>query len=352
SSGRSLVLKQVEGAFIARNTIHNGRWGWYNFNGGERIIFERNNLSGGDLMSTGGSISTYGTPSSQHVYFAHNTFANLFGWDREAMTTDAGGGDHVGLIAAATPTTVTYPEGREWKPDALVGKVAYVLSGRGKGQFRRIASHTNRSLTVTPAWTVVPDTTSVVGITWMRGHYLFIDNSATDSGTAIQLYGVAFNTVVAGNRSVRAGGFRSHAARYLGDYSVPLSQGVQPQMFVQYLDNAIVEGGSYHMGSNTGSVLGVQALAPGPSWEWPMAFAFIFRANHLASHARIRMGTKDDGAPLIEDVIIENNSVQDAAVGVEVGVRTDRILARGNRFERVPRPMLDERSRMEVVPDE
>ena len=243
SSGRVLVLKRVEGALIARNTLHNGRWGWYNLNGGERIVFEQNHLSGGDLMSTGGSISTYGTPSSQYIYFARNTFANLFGWDREAMTTDAGGGDHVGLISSATPTTVTFPESREWKPYSLTGKVAYVLAGKGKGQFRRIVSHTDRSLTVAPFWRVVPDSTSAVGVTSMRGHYLFIDNHVTDAGMALQLYGVAFNTVVAGNRSTRAGGFRSYARRYLGDYSLPLSQGVQPQMFVQYLDNEILGGG-------------------------------------------------------------------------------------------------------------
>ena len=79
-----------------------------------------------------------------------------------------------------------------------------------------------------------------------------------------------------------------------------------------------------------------------------MAFGFVLRGNRLASHARIRLSTKDDGAPLIEDVIIENNNVQNAAVGIEIAPRSTRVLARGNRLDHVSRPVVDEHNRMEV----
>jgi hypothetical protein len=342
SSGRVLVLRNVEGAVIARNSLHNGRWGWYDLDGGERIVFEHNEVTGGDLMATGGAISTYAVPSSRFIYLAHNTFKDLYGWDREAVTTDAGGGDYVGLIASATPTSVKYPVPQGWKRDALKGKAIYILDGKGKGQYRTIAGNSQDTLVLESPWDVVPNATSVVGVTWMRGRYLFVDNSAVDAGIAIQLYGVAFDVVIAGNRSTRAGGFRSHAARYLGNYNVPIAQGVQPQMFVQYLDNEIVEGGSYHMGANSGSVLGLQAFAPSPEWRSPMALGFIFRGNTLRSHARLRLLTPGNGLALVEDVIFESNRVHDSAVGIEIGARSARVLLHRNRFSGVGQPIADE----------
>jgi len=339
SSGRVLVLQGVKDAWIARNTLYNGRWGWYSISGGERIIFERNHVTGGDLMSTGGGVN--GGPTSQYIYFAHNTFKNLYGWDREAMTTDGGGGDYIGLLAAATLTTVAYPSPQGWKTDDLKGKVAYVLSGKGMGQYRLITANTDRILTLERSWDVVPDSTSVVGITWMHGHYLFIGNTVIDASIALQLYGVAFDSIVAENRSVRAGGFRSYAMRYLGDYNVPITHGIQPEMFVQYLNNEVSEGSSYHMGSNSGSVVGVDASAPSAGWQWPMALGFVFRGNTLGSHARLRLSTPGDGVALIEDVIFENNRVQDSTVGIEIGARSKRVLLHRNHFTHVTRPVVD-----------
>lgn len=337
-------------AWIARNALSNGRWGWYSISGGERIIFERNHVTGGDLMSTGGGVNSLGgAPASQYIYFAHNTFKNLYGWDREAMTTDGGGGDYIGLLASATFTTVAYPSPQGWKTDDLKGKVAYVLSGKGMGQYRQITANTDRTLTLERSWDVVPDSTSVMGITWMRGHYLFIGNTAIDASIALQLYGVAFDSIVAENRSVRAGGFRSYAMRYLGNYNVPITQGIQPEMFVQYLNNEISEGSSYHMGSNSGSVVGVDASAPSAGWQWPMALGFVFRGNTLGSHARLRLSTPGDGIALIEDVIFENNRVQDSTVGIEIGARSKRVLLHRNHFTHVTSPVVDYSQKAEQI---
>jgi hypothetical protein len=130
SSGRSILLPNVRGALIARNTFYNGRMGWYSIAGGERIIFERNAVIGADLMSSGGGVNSLGgMPSSQLVYFAENTFRNLHGWDREAMTTDGGGGEHIGPVAAATAATVTFDLSQGWKADVLKGRAAYVIAG-------------------------------------------------------------------------------------------------------------------------------------------------------------------------------------------------------------------------------
>jgi len=352
SSGRALVLRGVAAALIAGNILYNGRWGWYSISGSERIIFERNQVVGGDLMATGGGVNSLGgKPTSRYVYFAHNSLKNLYGWDREAITTDGGGGDYIGDIASATPSTIRYPSPRGWKPDSLQGKAAYVLDGKGKGQFRTIISNTDETLTLERAWDVLPDSSSVVGITWMRGHYLFVGNEVADAGIAVQLYGVAFNSIVAENRSVRAGGFRSYAARYLGNYNVPITQGIQPQMFIQYLDNEIIEGSSYHMGADGGSVLGLEAFAPSQDWQWPMALGFVFRGNRLYSHARLGLLTAGEGAALIEDVVIERNQLRDSPAGIEIGARSARVLLHGNTFTQVETPIVDQSRAALQAPD-
>jgi Pectate lyase superfamily protein len=340
SAGRVLVLQGVEGAVIARNLLRNGRWGWYDLDGGERIVFERNTVAGGDLMSTGGAISTYRAPSSRFVYYAHNTLRDLYGWDREAMTTDAGGGEYVGPIASATATTVTYPTPPGWSAERLPGRAAFVIGGKGRGQVRRIAGSTDRSLTVEAPWDVVPDSTSVVGITAYRGNYLFVGNTATDASVTIQLFGVAFRSVVAQNKSVRAGGFRSYAAKYPSG-GAPFPKDVQPQMLIQYLDNEIEEGSSYFRGANTGSVIQLQAVAPAEDWAHPMALGFVFRGNTLRSHARVRLTTAGRGTPLIEDVVIERNRILRSPVGIEIGERAARVWLRHNRFEEVAAPVVD-----------
>ena len=51
---RSLFLFKPRGAYVARNHFYNGRWGWYCLSGVDGLIFEDNQITGADLMSTGG----------------------------------------------------------------------------------------------------------------------------------------------------------------------------------------------------------------------------------------------------------------------------------------------------------
>ncbi|MBM4087154.1 MAG: hypothetical protein FJ272_20380, partial [Planctomycetes bacterium] len=137
-SGRSLYLSRARNARVSGNTLHNGRWGWYCLEGSDGLIFERNTLIGGDLMSTGGGIANYGTACSRNIYYAHNRLRLMHGWDREAMTTDAGGEAYFGKVssvAGAVMTLATAPKwgGRDWK-----GGGVFILDGKGAGQYRHV----------------------------------------------------------------------------------------------------------------------------------------------------------------------------------------------------------------------
>ena len=72
-----------------------------NFNGCENIVFEHNRIVGADLMSTGGRVTRCFTRGvSRNIYTAHNSYENMNGWDREAFTSDAGGGAYFGPVVS------------------------------------------------------------------------------------------------------------------------------------------------------------------------------------------------------------------------------------------------------------
>ncbi|MBV9848209.1 MAG: right-handed parallel beta-helix repeat-containing protein, partial [Armatimonadetes bacterium] len=70
-AGRCLYLSRGAGVWIHDNAFYNGRWGWYCISGSDGVTFERNTITGGDLMSTGGGLNCLdGSNVSQNVYFA------------------------------------------------------------------------------------------------------------------------------------------------------------------------------------------------------------------------------------------------------------------------------------------
>ena len=85
-SGRCLYLKGARGTWIHDNHFANGRWGWYCISGSDGLIFENNDITGADLMSTGGGLNCLdGSNYSQNVYFARNRMGLTHGWDREII---------------------------------------------------------------------------------------------------------------------------------------------------------------------------------------------------------------------------------------------------------------------------
>ncbi|NQT53758.1 hypothetical protein HQ576_17005 [bacterium] len=343
-SGRSLFLLRGRGARIHDNKLYNGRWGWYCISGADGVVFERNELTGGDLMSTGGGINClYGVAWSQNVHYARNHLARMHGWDREAMTSDAGGGAYAGPLASATATSVTLADDPEWRNRDWKGAAVFVLDGKGMGQYRRLAAWDARRIDVDEPWTIVPDATSVVSVTMLQRHYSFIGNSFEDAGVAIQLYGMAMGNIMAGNTSTRTGGFHNFGMRY---------HGIQPNWFSQWLDNVIVEGNVYQGGHNQHKLaaeahLGVFAFAPSPEWSHPMTLCTVVRRNRLLNNAHIAIGNADPPRPgyvhpVVQDVVVENNHVEHADVGIWLRRAASGVLLRGNTFRDVADEVLND----------
>ena len=324
--GRSFFLHGVEGALLARNKFSNGRWGWYSISGANGLILEDNVIHGGDLMSTGGGINClYGYTVSQNVYYARNTLSDMHGWDREAMTSDAGGGCYFGHVAGTEGNVVKLAEPitggrRDWAGAAL-----FINDGHGRGQYRQVLKAEGGLVTIESPFAVAPDETSIVTLTMLQRHYLLLENSFTDAGIGIQLYGCAVEHIMDGNEVTRAGGFHGQARSY---------HGIQPEFGIQFLRCRIKEGNCYRFGANN-------AVSSGPSHIGLHAFSGahliggVIRDCRLDADAQIEIKAANGDTPTVENVVIEDNQVSNNPIGVSVDRNVAAVTVRGNVFHDV-----------------
>ena len=343
-AGRCLYLSRASGAWIHDNLFYNGRWGWYCISGSSGVIFERNSITGGDLMSTGGGLNCLdGSMISQNVYYAENTLRNMFGWDREAMTTDAGGGAYYGQIASVKGSVVTLADAPDWGNRDWTGAGVFILDGKGQGQYRQIVRTDGSMVTVDAPFVVAPDNTSIVTVTMIQRNYLFVNNRFEDAGVAVQMYGTSIGAIAAGNVSARTGGFHNFGMNY---------DGVQPSWFIQWIGNRIEEGNVYGGGHDqTTSVgeahLGVFALPPGKTPEACVTLCCVVRDNVLENNAHLAVGGSDPPNsaltfPYVQEVVVEGNRVENADVGLIIARASAGVLARNNTFVHCLMGMVDE----------
>jgi hypothetical protein len=334
-SGTSLRLFKAANALISRNILSNGRDGNYILLGSRKVIFENNLVTSADLQATGGGITVLSktVSASENVYVGSNTFKAIYGWDREAMTTDGPGGYYFGRAEskssrelALLDTPAPYPASTGW-----TGAMMMVVNGRGTGQYARIASYTNAaqklSVTLDRALQVSLDRTSEVTVVQAQENYLVVDNAFEDTGVGAQSFGSAVGHVIAGNRSNRTSGFAA----------IGLSYGhLQPCWRVQILDNHILEGNVYRAGpdrnvfSNEASVFvraNQQATTAG---QPPLVQAVIVRGNQLDQDAHIRIEGFSAASPGIRDIVVEENSIGPSRVGLVIDQGVASWLARRN----------------------
>jgi len=316
------ILKGKTG-IIARNRLLNGGRG-HSIENTERLIFEDNLVQGCGLLAMGCDITTFWSNYCKHIYYSKNRIQQIYGADREMMTTDAGGTNaYLGKISTATGTKLTLaadPEYKDYAPKAQIhtdwtGAVINIIDGKGMGQYRFVASNAGREWQVERPWIVPPDTTSLIAISPFRGRNLFIGNSYEDGG-AFQLYGAGHDTIIANNRGTRMDGF------------VVLGLGQrQPTWGCQILDNEIVEGNGY--GGRRASFCTVSA-------DGSSVRANVFRRNILRNNSAIVVGGGTD------DTLVENCRVSRNEVGVIVKPNARGTLLRGNTFDQVAQPVKED----------
>ena len=345
SSSCILSLTEPRGTRIQRNVMGDGRWGGSGIFGGEGIIIEGNQYVGCDLMSWGAA-GGLGYGNLGHVYIGHNSFTLEHGGDREPITSDASGEVYHGPLAGGDVTSITLPKEPKDKGQQWIGSAVYVVSGRGEGQWRRIAGFDGARIKVDRPWDVVPDATSSVAVTWLLYQYLINDNDFSDTGMAIQLYGAAIEHICANNRSTRTAGYHNFGMNY---------NGVQPSWFVQWFDNEILEGNIYSADHDNHRLsgeahIGVYGLIGG-EWKLPIVLGSVIRRNILRNNASIVLGTELPNGkvspgtrtdPLVTDVVAENNVIENVDTGIYQFQTTRGVWLTGNQFRNVGLKLWDE----------
>jgi hypothetical protein len=333
SSGRPIFLSRTVGGRVFDNQFFIGRDGWYCLSGNNGLLFERNVITGTDLQASGGGINTLdGSIVSQNVYYANNIVKSVYGGDHEGMTSDGPGGIYYGKIASVkgkvltTATDLTLPK---WRKDWTGGAV-FIMDGKGQGQYRQVVSIDGRDLTLESPWAVEPDDTSLISITIVSRNYLLIGNTFTDTGVALQMYGSSVGHIASNNTSERTGGYYCFGRNY---------RGVQPCWYIMWLNNKIIDGTVYMAGPNSMERLGeaqiaIQGANPNVTPLPAMTIGIVARGNELMADAHIEVTAEGAFAtfPLVQDVVVEQNRVSNAKIGLIIGPHAAGVLSRSNIF--------------------
>jgi hypothetical protein len=309
-SSRSLYIYGAQGAIVRRNKLRNSMVGWYNYNVSDGIAIEGNMIRGEGLLATGGSYSTWGEPKrSRDIYTANNTYADMLGFDREAFTSDGGGGAYFGPVVQSRGQTLTLEGAPTWEKDDWTGALAAVVAGHGVGQWRTVKSWSGQQVDLSDAFAIAPDASSRITIVPAQLHYTFYRNHFENAQMAIQFYGTAVEHVVAENDESKAGGFWGVALRYAG--------GVAPQLNVQFLDNRIKEGPNYPPGPSS---IKVESSSPSA------VIGMVIRNNELQGSSTLQVHSQSGG--IIGMLLDRNHTSGESNVQIDQAVSGEVLIRR------------------------
>lgn len=352
SSSMGLWLNQGNGVRITNNRFLHGLLGFYWIHDTQRLVFEGNTVQG-TLLGNGGGISAGGWAPSKNMYIAHNTYLDIFGADSEAITTDCGHMYYSGRIKSSTADRILLPEGAGYvkikvaphNADELPvselpipGSQCLITRGRGAGQFRTVKQSDPQGVTLDKPWVVIPDESSEINVMSAAENFLVIGNRMKDARIAFQGFGAVLDAIIAENTCERAGGFRVLTLHYP-------AYGIEPSMCNQLLNNTILAG-SFFDHSNNITCRRFESHVGGQTHQGVPMRGLVIRGNRLNENAFVEVNGE------ITSVLVEQNSVAHAEVGVLIkgNVRDDLVVA--NRFSDVKEPVRDERTMPSVHPDQ
>jgi hypothetical protein len=312
SNGRALIIEKSHGVYLSGDVISDGPYGWYNINNSADVIFEHSRINGVRDLASGGSYSA-SEGASENFYTDGNSYERMPAANGEAFTSDGPGGAYFGALSATDATHLELASDPNWKNRDWRNASVAIVSGRGAGQYRLIRAFSGREIDIEKPFDISLDRSSVVTIIPTQRHYIFVNNRVTDAGVGLQFYGTNFESVIADNTVSRASGIFVRAARY-GD-------GIEPNLFVQILDNTILRRGTFKNGPNNPNVNDLSAVQV---WCVPpsLSLGIVVRGNQLSTEAAVKVRNRGDS---VHGIVIERNV---AANPVQVEQPSPRVILR------------------------
>jgi parallel beta-helix repeat protein len=234
---------------------------------------------------------------------------------------------------------------------------AYVIAGRGTGQFREVTDNGPDSITVEEPWRVVPDRTSTVALIRTVVRNFIVGNRITDTRGALQFtYGSSFENVIAGNELYEASELTNFAFA-TRDANVKYGTDYEPVAYNLILNNRMVNSAGIALLSYRaeGAKYGDEVM-----YQHGALFANTVRRNQIWSPAVPRganqqyntwWGSKPDEVGNRAVIAIENGGynivescyVYNAPAGVLISGGKGNVI-RNNRIELVAAPFTERQS--------
>ena len=284
-SGALSCLGRADRAKIARNQMYqlsDQQGDLCVFRGGlVECVIEDNRL----YNSKRGMVMQQGRPCIYHNYFSRNTqeWVERGGNANETLLMEGGVNYFCGHPTAADATTITVA-GAGWKPGAHKERYVLVLSGRGLGEYGRIADNTADTLTLVAPWRVPVDGTTTLTIGDYFAENAFVSQNDRRSGAAFQFWGNCLANTVDGLHSYEAEGVIFWAINttdmacfsyynevlnsyMIGEGHVEFRGGAQVDKAKRYVEAPVLAGNAIR----DTAMVDYRSLPdnqPGPYWKW------------------------------------------------------------------------------------
>ena len=360
SQGGSIHIRNVRNARETGNLFGNEMgYCWAEMGGGAHYVVSENN----EIRAS--SSWGYGNIALKYVYSAHNRTYNFVRGEREAMTLDisalpsARPGKNIswfGKAAHVQGTKLTI-NGIKAQPDEFAGLYVMVLDGPGKGQFREITKNTSSEFTTDRLWDVLPDETSTLGLWSVMQHMIVYKSEGYDCSAFAQLWGSFYDYIVDSNKVQRNQGvwgqsgwfvqFRYNDIEYANTYHPGIGPGggptpekTMPFSFVG-LTSGVLRVTKFGSAQYDRALVMVDDVAGG---KVPGALAAIVKGNLLRYNQRVAFPPsaqptpKGSGEARIIDILVDGNTIEHSAVGIQIGPQSRGALLNNNRFVDVAMP--------------
>lgn len=355
SSGMPICMRKCHHCRIERNHLQTGRQGWYGIWDLDESTFIGNEIEGRDLEGSFGGVQG----RCDRGYFAGNHYHDAYGDEREALTFDTPYYDVWMDRAVKIDDRTITAAGVKWKPGAMKDMACLIAFGNGMGQYLHVATNTEDSLTVDQPWAIAPDESSVFAVRASKSQVVVTNNTFADASVAVQLYANCWGFILDNNKAERTGGMYGIGT---DQYNTQRKQRrFSTSSFCQYLNNDLSQGFIYQQGPFMIGILG--PCASGGTLEPPgvpvignVVRGNVARGNYMvgALHAGPHpfFPPKSSAGCFGRDTLIENNTISDGGVAVDVYPNYVDTLLRNNRVSRCVIPLHDDGTNTAIHPAE
>lgn len=191
-----------------------------------------------------------------------------------------------GTATSATSTTIVN-SAKTWTTNNWANYQVRIKAGTGAGQIRSISSNTATTLTVSPSWTITPDSTSQYVIEGNSDYIYFMGNNAV----ALYRYSISANTwTLLSPGTARAGApGAGMSANWVWDVSDPDWSNESNNLNGRYIYSFRGGGSSaidrYDIAANAWSVVpyspGVETFTTGTSYNYTENFIYIHQISPM-----------------------------------------------------------------------